>query len=355
MIRIEQVSKTFRSRKISIHKRRPLEVKETETTPNSETTRKVRRFYTIKRKVTEALKQVSLDIETGEIFGLLGPNGAGKTTLMKIISTLIIPDTGSVQLNGTDVITNAKEARAKIGLVTSGERAVYWKLSPLENLRFFGQLYGLTKSQAETRGIELLEKVELLEKKDELVETLSTGMKMKLAFIRGLMHDPEILILDEMERGLDPEASVNLRTIITKELNQEQGKTILLATHNMQVADELSHRIALINNGEIIQLGTPRALKATTPYVRQLVFYTPETFDTQLLLSSKGVDAAIQEQEDESFKTTVNIAGNGAGLAVLNQATTHGLEISDFQLRTATLEDTFLHYTGRTLEGDGKA
>src|SRR5512146_3046546 len=214
-------------------------------------------FGVIKRtsKQVIAVDDVSFDIQEGELFGLLGPNGAGKTTTVKMLTTLLIPTSGSASVKGFDVVAQAQEVRKRIGFIFGGERGLYWRLSGADNLRYFASLYSLDPDVAKKRIPFLLDMVGLSGRRDEKVEGYSRGMKQRLHVARTLLHNPDILFLDEPTLGLDPVGAREFRQVI---LNlQSEKKTILLTTHYMFEADALCDRIGVINRGCIIALDTP--------------------------------------------------------------------------------------------------
>lgn len=206
-----------------------------------------------------AVKGVSFEVRPGEVFGFLGPNGAGKTTTIRMLSTLLEPSTGNAYICGHDVGTEAMEARAKLGAVLAGDRSLYWKLSGRENLEYFATLYRVPSREIPKRIDEVLQRMHLLDRADEMVERYSTGMKQRLALARSLLADPPVLLLDEPTLGLDPQSARNLRDIVLE--LKDEGRAILLTTHYMEEADLLSDRIAIIDHGEIIALDTPERLK----------------------------------------------------------------------------------------------
>lgn len=314
-----------------------------------------RKGLLLKKKVKHihALNGIDLRIKEGEIFGLLGPNGAGKTTLTKIISTLVLPEKGSIKVNGHDVSTDPTPVRSSLGLVTGGERSLYWKMTPLENLVFFGRLYHLSKKEAERRALKLIETFNFLDKKDELVQNLSTGQKMKVAFCRALVHDPPILLVDEAERGLDPRASREFRKFLKEELQQKQRKTILLCTHNMEILDELCDRIALINKGQIIALGTPERLKLSLKQKHILKIQTRNPIPDTLLQGLPNIGKINSSNEDEFYFTDIEIE-NGTEVAndILQRIYSANISVDEFNLKVATLEDVFLKLTGRKLDDE---
>jgi ABC-2 type transport system ATP-binding protein len=216
-------------------------------------------FWSGKTKTTTAIESVSFDVRRGELFGLLGPNGAGKTTTVKILSTILLPTSGSATILGFDVVNQTQAVRERIGFTFGGARGLYTRLSAADNLRYFAELYGLEPAVTGRRISELLELVGLAKRSTDRVETYSSGMQQRLHLARALLHDPELIFLDEPTVGIDPVGARELRKTV-KEL-VERGKTILLTTHYMAEAEELCDRIAIINKGRIIELDTPASLK----------------------------------------------------------------------------------------------
>ena len=206
-----------------------------------------------------AVDGVDLRIERGEVFGLLGPNGAGKSTTIRMLCTLLEPTSGTAYVNGFDIIKQSNQVRQNLGTVLAGERSIYWKLTARENLEYFAALYHLPPEVAHRRVDELLDRMELNARANELVEKFSTGMKQRVAIARALLARPPILLLDEPTLGLDPQAARRVRELVT-ELKAE-GHTILLTTHYMEEADQLSDRIGIIDQGKVIALDTPANLK----------------------------------------------------------------------------------------------
>src|SRR5205823_6119273 len=206
-----------------------------------------------------ALRGVDLKIEPGELFGLLGPNGAGKTTMVKIFTTLLLPSSGTGLVLGLDAVKEQWALRRRIGFVFGGERGLYWRLSGLDNLRYFADLYRVPPEVSRRRIPELLERLGLAGRERDRVELYSRGMKQRLHLARGLLNDPEVLFLDEPTIGLDPVGARELRVIV-REL-ADAGKTIFLTTHYMFEADAIRDRIAVIKGGEIVAEGTPSSIK----------------------------------------------------------------------------------------------
>jgi ABC-2 type transport system ATP-binding protein len=215
-------------------------------------------FTPRKRPQVVALDQVSLAIPEGEIHGLLGPNGAGKTTLVKILSTVLLPTSGRALVLGHDVVAETALVRPLIGIVFGGERGLYWRLTGRQNLEYWGALYKLSARTSRRRAQELIERVGLAGRADERVETYSRGMKQRLHLARGLIGDARVLFLDEPTTGMDPLAARDFRALIG-ELRGE-GRTILLATHDMVEAEIVCDRVTLIDRGKIIATESPRTL-----------------------------------------------------------------------------------------------
>lgn len=299
-----------------------------------------------------AVKQVAFQVYQGEIFGLLGPNGAGKTTTIKMISTLLEPTSGQVKVNGYDTVKEAIQVRQSLGTVLSGERSIYWKLTGRENLEYFGALYGMTREQAKARAQDLLERLELSKRGDELVESYSSGMKQRIALGKALMADPAILVLDEPTVGLDPQAARKLREIILE--LKDEGRTILLTTHYMEEADILCDRIAIIDQGEIIALASPTELKAQLDQDRVIQLtvrgLTPEI--QEMVQKVSHVDRLLAHYQDtkESWEIVIHSSNGEETIAEIIQVLTQAkVQIQKVNVVEPTLEDVFIHLTGKSL------
>lgn len=212
------------------------------------------------KRIINAVKGISFDVQKGEIFGLLGQNGAGKTTTIKMLITMLAPTSGTCKVLGYDSFGQEKHIRHRINFIFGGEYGIYRRLSARDNLKYFANLYKVDKKVRDKRVQELLELVGLSDRADTRVETFSKGMSQRVQIARGLINNPEVLFLDEPTIGLDPLGAEKLREIIKK--LQAEGTTILLTTHNMYEADELCDRIAIIKSGELLKLGTPQEIKA---------------------------------------------------------------------------------------------
>jgi ABC-2 type transport system ATP-binding protein len=205
-----------------------------------------------------AVDHVDLGVRRGEIYGFLGPNGAGKSTAIRMLCTLLSPTFGTASVNGYDIVHQANEVRKRIGLV-SEKMIMYPRLTALENLMFFGSLYGIESNALRKKSEELLEIVKLTEFKDKQVGGYSSGMRQRVNVIRAILHDPDILFLDEPTTALDPQSTRFVRDLV-KEL-KVRGHTIVLTTHMMDEADELSDRVCIIDHGKIMAVDTPQTLK----------------------------------------------------------------------------------------------
>ncbi|MCP8318610.1 MAG: ATP-binding cassette domain-containing protein [Candidatus Methylarchaceae archaeon HK01B] len=310
--------------------------------------------FTGERIGIKALDELSLRVKDGDMVGLLGPNGAGKTTLIKILSTLIIPDSGTVKVNGYDILKDSLKVRESLGVMLTGERTLYWKLTGRENLLYFSRLYHMPKDLARRRIDELLALVGLKEKSDELVENYSTGQRVRLGFSKALINDAPIMLFDEPTMSLDPQFSRHIRNTI-RWLNEEKGKTILLATQNMLEADELCHNISIIDQGKIIVSGSPSELKAKLlekRSIKVIVRNLPikEIYTENLL---NDVKWTIKESDDgQSIMLQGMVEDEENALSVLLEmiAKKSG-KVVNVTVNEPSLEDVFLKFTGRSFIG----
>jgi len=310
--------------------------------------RDLRRTYktstgTFRRRTieVEAVRGVNLSVEQGELFGLLGPNGAGKTTTIKMLITLLIPTAGSARVLGYDVVRDVREVRKRIGYVFGGDRGVYERLSALDNLRYFAELYGVPRREQRARMGELLELVGLTGREHERVEGFSRGMKQRLHIARGLLHDPQVLFLDEPTLGLDPIGARELRETIAELVRS--GKTVLLTTHYMFEADQLCDRIAVIAKGEIVAEGTPTDLKAnvTSGRVVEIEVFGVEEAAVERMRTVPGVVAVAVEQREQAQLLAVQVEPNTELThALLSQL--DGAQVGRVASREPTLEDAYV-------------
>jgi len=219
------------------------------------------RVFRNRHSVVRALENVSLRVMRGEVFGLLGPNGAGKTTLVKILTTLLLPSSGKAYVLGYDVEKEANHIRPMINLVSGGDTPGYGLITSRENLWFYSQLYGLDGRTAKQRIEELLDAVGLREVADEKLRNLSTGYRQRLNLARGLINEPKVLFLDEPTIGLDVVSARRIRRLVKEWVKGDGGRTVILTSHYMAEVEELCDRVAVLNHGRVLAVGTPEELK----------------------------------------------------------------------------------------------
>jgi ABC-2 type transport system ATP-binding protein len=298
---------------------------------------------TVRRKAleVEAVRGVTFAIEEGEMFGLLGPNGAGKTTTIKMLITLLIPTSGQARVLGYDVVREAREVRSRIGYVFGGDRGLYERLSALDNLRYFAELYGVEARGQRKRIDFVLDLVGLRGREKERVEGFSRGMRQRLHIARGLLHDPPVVFLDEPTIGVDPVGARDLRATIAS-LTQA-GKTVLLTTHYMFEADALCDRIAVIANGELVAQGTPSNLKAAVAdrTVVEIEAFGVADEAIERLRAIDGVSSVSVEARDQMQVLAVQSAA-GVELTQVLMARLNGARVGRVTVREPTLEDAYI-------------
>jgi len=298
-----------------------------------------------KQKTVTAVDGISFDVKGGELFGLLGPNGAGKTTTVKMLTTLLIPTSGSARVNDYDIVKDAEKIRSDIGFIFGGERGLYWRLSGIDNLRYFASLYYVEPKVAKKRIEYLLKIVGLEDRGQEKVEGYSRGMKQRLHIARALIHDPKILFLDEPTIGLDPVGARELRQMV---LNlQSEKKTILLTTHYMFEADALCQRIAVINHGKIIALDTPSNLKQI---VKDLSIVELEVFGVPMeaierMKALAEVENVIVVDHEQRQNIIVQTPKGPEAIPVL-VGILEGVKVGRITTREPTLEDAYVRLVG---------
>jgi ABC-2 type transport system ATP-binding protein len=283
-----------------------------------------------------ALNNVTFDVPRGEIFGLLGPNGSGKTSLFRILSTLMLPTGGSAQIIGADIARNPNQVRRHIGVVFQ-QQSVDLKLTAAENLRHQGHLYGLRGSALESRIREVLERVALTDRANDRVETFSGGMQRRVELAKGLMHHPSVLLLDEPTTGLDPGARIDVWNYLGI-LRDTEGASILVTTHLMEEAERCD-RLAILNEGNLVALGTPAELKAQ--------------IGGDVVVLESAEPAALAMRIRDRFRLETTIIGNSVRLEIQNghRFVTEVVEalrgeITSVMVSKPSLEDVFIHRTG---------
>ena len=323
-------------------------------------TEKLGRIYKIRgnrkekqiRKELVALRDVSLEIGQGELFGLLGPNGAGKTTLIKILTTLLAPSSGSAKVAGFDVVAEPHKIRPHINMVSGGESSGYGLLTVRENLWMFSQFYGVPSREAYKRIDSYLEQIGLADRAHTKSSDLSTGLRQKMNIVRGFITDPQVLFLDEPTLGLDVGASRDVRRIIREWLAASPERTLLLTTHYMAEADELCDRVAIINRGQVLDCDRPEALKRR---LQKDVLFELKTSPLNGLPVSAverldGVLKVTHKAEDGSSTFNFVLKEEAALAGIINTLTPAGVRILNLTKHEPTLEDVFVDRVGRSME-----
>jgi len=291
-----------------------------------------------------AVDAVSLQVAEGEIFGLLGPNGAGKTTLISMLVTMKRPTSGKALVNGFDVVKNPSDVRKSIGIVFQ-DPSLDEELTAFENLELHSAMYGIPREEREKRIVEVMETVELKDRLHDLVKTFSGGMRRRLEIARGLLHYPKILFLDEPTLGLDPQTRIHVWEYIRK-LKKEHGITIVLTTHYLDEADGLCDRIAIIDRGKIIALDSSAALKNSLGGdVLSVETTAPEKFESAV----KKLGWVKSSKTDDGVVSLRLERGENRIPDLMDVARTQGIHVNSVSLHKPTLDDVFLHYTGRAI------
>jgi ABC-2 type transport system ATP-binding protein len=287
----------------------------------------------------EAVRGVSFTVPSGEVFGFLGPNGAGKSTTINMLCTLARPTSGTARVSGFDVARERDDVRRHIGLVFQ-DPTLDGQLTATQNLRLHAELYGIDRRIIPERMDQMLEMVDLADRRDQPVMTFSGGMKRRLEIARGLMHSPRVLFLDEPTIGLDPQTRSAMWTYI-RALQESEGTTILMTTHYMDEA-EICDRIAIMDRGEIVVLDTPSALKASVGADRVVLGTADDAAALASLRDRFGIEAAVAEGA-----VTFHV---DAGEALVPRLFAElGVAITSVTVSRPTLDDVFMRYTGTTI------
>lgn len=326
------------SQKTTVHAIDVLSLKKTFTTRHG--------FWKRTARNTIAVDGISFHVEKGELFGLLGPNGAGKTTTVKMLSTLLLPTSGSISIFGKDALRDTNEVRKCIGFTFGGARGLYGRLSAIDNLRYFAELYAIPPEITRKRIPELLELVGLEKRGDDRVETFSSGMQQRLHLARALLHDPELIFLDEPTVGIDPVGARELRAAI--KLLIGRGKTILLTTHYMAEADELCDRIAIIKKGHLVALDTPSSLKKqiSEDSVIDIKVNAEDLPAVKNLLNQLGDQVSVTYSE-HNYVIGVSITTPQQGVVIERLSPMLNMNlIQNLEVRNQTLEDVYIAIIG---------
>ncbi|MCX5379752.1 ABC transporter ATP-binding protein [Streptomyces sp. NBC_00091] len=315
-----------------------------------ETRALTRRYGNAKRGAEDevpALREVDLTVERGEVYGLLGPNGAGKTTLCRILSTILLPTSGTARVMGHDVVQEADRVKGVIGIVFGGERGLYTRLTIRDNLRFWAALYGLHGNDLRRRCDALLERMGLGDRADDRVDTLSRGMKQRLHLARGLVADPPLLILDEPTVGMDPVAAQDFRVLV--EGLKADGRTVVLTTHDMAEAEALCDRVSVFDRGRIVTTGAPAEIGALISRYEQVDAVGVPAGVAAALADVPGVVAVRPLERDRTRIETQDAGATHVVLRLLVEAGVTGISTG-----RPTLEEVYLHVIGeRGMAVDG--
>jgi len=294
-----------------------------------------------------AVDNVSFTVKTGEIFGLLGPNGAGKSTLIRMLTTLVPPTSGTAVVAGYDIIQDPDAVRIRIGVIPQNMTSDP-ELTCAENLGIHARLYGITGARRRERTRELLEAVGLADRANDLASTLSGGMRRRLEIARGLVHDPQILFLDEPTTGLDPASRISVWEMIAH-LRARQGRTLLLTTHYMDEADRLCDRVAIVDRGRIVALDTPVALKSSVPGASRIeVQFAPDLPHGAADLEALPAVKSVRALGSAAYRISSD-RGPASAQELVELARDHNLELKGLSVQSTSLDDVFLHYTGHGL------
>jgi ABC-2 type transport system ATP-binding protein len=293
-----------------------------------------------------AVDSLNFKVDNGEIFGLLGPNGAGKSTLIRMLTTLMLPTSGTARVNGFDVVRNANGVRQSIGVIPQAMTSDL-DLTALENMSIFAKLYGIPGEKRRRTIKELLRAVDLEQWADKPVKLFSGGMRRRLEIARGLVHEPKIFFLDEPTTGLDPVSRVAVWEMLEK-LKRERELTILVTTHYMDEADKLCDRIAIIDHGRLAALDSPLKLKASIPgkNILEVSFSTVPAGWAEKMRALPEVEGL--KSDDHIFRLSSN-NGPRTSVALIEAARDAGVTLTSLSVQSTTLDDVFVHYTGHQL------
>ena len=299
-----------------------------------------------KFKTTIAVNGVNLYLDEGESVGLLGPNGAGKSTTISMISTLLTPTSGEIRFKGADVLKKPDAIRPVLGVVPQ-EIALYEELTAYENMYFFGKTYGLTGEKLKNKIAEVLELVGLTDRKKDRIKNYSGGMKRRINMAVSLMHEPELLIMDEPTVGIDPQSRSHILEMV-RELNRKKGMSILYTSHYMEEVERLCDRVYIMDHGQIIASGTKEELKSILSSEDTILIEAHQK--TEQFISQLNEHPLIQQvvEVDQGYKVIVS-KGDDLFADIFEIANASQVKVKGVHVQTPTLEDVFLHLTGRKL------
>ncbi len=303
-------------------------------------TQNLKKDFADGKEIVHAVKGIGLKIEKNQVYGLLGPNGAGKTTTIFMLSTLLLPTSGSARVLGFDVVKERNKIRDKIGLCLGGSR-FYWDMKPAEILEYYGRLYGIKKEERRNRIKNLIDDLDMNWYADRHFSHMSTGMRQKVAVAKSLINNPEVLFLDEPTAGLDVEVAVSVRKYILK-LAKEREMTVILTSHHLNEVEEMCKRISIINNGKIVSEGTLKEIRQNLKFPDIVHLYLSDYSKLDFLKKEKDViDYKINDglfiQAENGLKTANRIE------KILKKKK---VKTTDIEIRKASLEEVFLKIIG---------
>jgi ABC-2 type transport system ATP-binding protein len=294
-----------------------------------------------------AVDAVRFSVERGEVFGLLGPNGAGKTTLVRMLTTLLAPSAGRAWVAGHEISSEQTHVRERIGVIPQALTSDL-DLTGWENLDVYGQFYGVRRSERHARAQQLLEMVGLAQRRDDLVATYSGGMRRRLEIARGLIHAPEVLFLDEPTIGLDPQSRRVVWDLL-QQLREQSEITLSLTTHYMDEAEELCDRIAIVDDGHIIALDTPRGLKSQIQGSDRIDLEVEGDVDAvEAMIAQRPGIHGVEHTGPSSLRIAIDDGAREIPRLV-DSVEALGAQVAEISVQRISLEDVFIHFTGRTL------
>lgn len=316
------------------------------------------RIYKIRNNKKESTKQIvaleniNLNIKKGELFGVLGPNGAGKTTLIKILTTLLSPSSGNAFVAGFDVSEKPEEIRKNINMVFGGETSGYGLLTVRENLWMFAQFYGMDTQETYQKIDTLSEIIGLSQRLHTKISDLSTGLRQKMNIIRGFLTNPRILFLDEPTLGLDVGAAHDVRVFISKWIEEDSSRSLMLTTHYMFEAEELCDRVAIINQGKVIVCDTPNQLKQSlqSDVVFQIIINSHSLLKAEPFNQIQGLSSFLQKPAQNELELEIIIEKDAVLVHVIDEITRQARQILSLNKREPTLEDVFIKLVGYRME-----
>ena len=303
-------------------------------------TKNLRKDFSDGKKTVHAVEGIDLKIEKNQVYGLLGPNGAGKTTTIFMLSTLLLPTSGSAKVLGFDVVKEKNKLRDKIGLCLGGSR-FYWDMKPAEILEYYGRLYGIKKEERKSRIKNLIDELDIGWYADRHFSHMSTGMRQKVAVAKSLINNPQVLFLDEPTAGLDVEVAVSVRKYILK-LVKEREMTVILTSHHLNEVEEMCKKISVLNNGKIVSSGTIKQIREKMKFPDIIHLYLSDYSKLGFLKKESGIiDYKVSDglyiQATEGLKTFNRIE------RILKRS---HVNILDLEIRKASLEEIFLKIIG---------